>query len=43
MKHENTQIDSLGVWEEGGTVYGGGKVTQESMTDTDGAKVAAKK
>ena len=43
MRQENTQTDSLGGWEEGGTVDGDGKVTQERMTDADGAKVTAKK
>ena len=33
----------MGGCEEGGTVDGGGKLTQERMTDADGAKVAEKK
>ena len=43
MRQENTQTAVSGGWEEGGTVNGGGKVTQERMTDADGAKVTAKK
>ena len=43
MRQDNTQITSLGGWEEGGTVDGGRKVNQERMTDADGAKVTAKK
>ena len=33
----------MGGWEEGGTVYGCGKATQERMTGADGAKVTEKK
>ena len=33
MRQENTQTDILSGWEEGGTVHGGGKMTQERMTD----------
>ena len=40
---EDTQTYILGGWEEGGTVDGGGKVTQESTRDTDGAMITAKK
>ena len=43
MRQDNTQIASLGGWEEVGTVDGGGKVTQDRMIDDDGAKVTAKK
>ena len=43
MRQENTQTSSLGGWEEGGTGDGGGKVTREKTTDTDTAKVTAKK
>ena len=40
---DNTHTASLCGWEWGGTGYGGGKVTQERMTEADAAKVAAKK
>ena len=43
VRQDNTQIASLGVWEEVKTVDGGSKVMHERMTDADGAKVAAKK
>ena len=43
MIQENTQTASLGGWEEGGTVDGGGKVMQERMKDADGVKITAKK
>ena len=43
MRQENTQIAILVVWEEVGTVYSAGKVTQEMMTDAEGVKVKAKK
>ena len=33
----------MGGWEEVGTIDGGGKVTQERMTDADAARVTAKK
>ena len=35
-RHENTHIYSLGGYEEGGTVEGGGKVTQKRVIDADG-------
>ena len=43
MKQEDTQTACLGGWEEGGTVGGRGKATQERTIDADGAKVTAKK
>ena len=42
-RQKNTQTDFLGVWEEGGTVDGGGKLTQERMADADGAKATEKR
>ena len=42
-RQEDTHIDSLGGWYEGGTVDGGGKVTQERTVDADSTKVTAKK
>ena len=43
MRKDNTQKASLGGWEEGGTVDGNGKVTQDRMKDAYAAKVTAKK
>ena len=43
MGQENTQTDSLGGWEEGVTVDGGGKVTQERMIDAVGQGSQQKK
>ena len=43
MIHENTHTDSLDGWEEGGTDDIGEKVTQERITDSDTAKVTAKR
>ena len=40
---DNTQKDSLVIWEECVTVDGGGKVTPERMIDADAVKVTAKK
>ena len=42
MRQDNTQKDSLGGCEEGGTVDGGGKMMQERKADADGAKVTTK-
>ena len=35
MRQNNNQTDSLGGLEEGGTFDGGGKFTQDSITDAD--------
>ena len=43
MRHDNTQIASLGVWDEGGSACGGGKVMQETMIYDDEAKVTTTK
>ena len=43
MINKNTQKNNLCVWEEGGTVDGGGEVTLERTTEADGAKFTAKK
>ena len=43
MIQDNTQTNSLGIWEDCGTGYGYGKLSQERITDAEMVKVTAKK